>query len=155
MRLCVRLVVRRQPEVMEMGREDCSRPPWSTHPHPGSIYKAEYPTTEPHYRRRALQEGARVTVAPLFWNFAKIFGLFQFPPPFSLACLPSSFSNSTLLCLDAFSYYVVFPAKQNLASMHLVKIWMAVWVRWDTVQSRWEISNRLLLRGPQTSLLVP
>ena len=99
----------------------------------------------------ALQKGARVTLVPLFWKFSKTFGLFQFPPSFSLACPPSSFCKSTLLCLDAPLLLCCFPWKAELSK--LVKIRRVVWVRCDAVQTRWEISNRLPRRGPQTSLL--
>lgn len=99
-----------------------------------------------------LHKRSWVTLTPLFCAFSKTFHLFQFPHLSPWLALPLPSTNPPLSALMCFPYYVAFPTKQNLASRHIVKILMVVWDKCDAVQSRWEISNCLLLRGLQTSL---
>ena len=113
----------------------------STHPHSGlsgaPIYEAEYPTTEPHYRRcRPSQEGTG-HISSFVWCIFQNIPSLSISPFFSLACPPLFLLQihplSALMC---FPYYVAFPTKQNLASRHVVQILMAVGDRWDAVHSR-------------------
>lgn len=92
---------------------------WSTHPHSGlsgaPIYKAEYRTTEPHYRRcRPSQEATGHISSFVLHVFQNIPSL-SISPSFSLACPPSSFYKSTPFCLDVLPLLCCFSYKTELS----------------------------------------